>query len=74
MREEVLSIGWDECSWKQNGTLMRILYRVISNIYTLAIRVARRELSLFLISSYFLFLAPRVRISDDIGHMAQRRF
>ena len=23
---------------------------------------------------FVLFLAPRVRVSDDIGHMAQRRF
>jgi len=42
-----------------------------------SVRVARSELSPFLIFflfSIFYFLAPKVRISDDIGHMAQRRF
>jgi len=29
--------------------------------------------SIFLFSIFY-FLAPRVRISDNIGHMAQRRF
>ena len=35
------------------------------------------DLVLFSFSSYFpflYFLAPRVRVSDNMGHMAQRRF
>ena len=51
----------------------------------LTVRTVRSELGSFLIfflfsiiffklSSFSLFLAPRVRVSDDIGHIAQRKF
>jgi len=34
-----------------------------------------RDLVLFsFFLMFFLFLAPKVRISNNIGHMAQRRF
>ena len=46
------------------------------------IRIAENRLSFisffYLFSLFYfpfvLFLAPRIRVSDDIGHMAQRRF
>ena len=56
-----------------------------NHVYTSSIRVARSRLSsfpiFFLFSifflnlfSFFLFLAPRVRVSNNIGYIAQRRF
>ncbi len=49
------------------------------NLVDVGVRVARRELSSFLyflpiFYFLFLFLAPRIRVSSSIGHMAQRRF
>ena len=56
-----------------------------NHIYASSVRVIRSELSsfpiFFLFSIFFLnlfsfslFLAPRVRVSDNIDHMAQGRF
>ena len=60
-------------------------YYLYEKRYNLGVRVTRSGLSSFLIFflfsilsfklfSFSLFLTPRVRVSDDMGHMAQRRF